>query len=54
MIEENITSEKNYLKAESNYKTALAKYNGLKKQLIMLNQRIMTKSILLCHMNLNR
>lgn len=37
MMEENITSQKNYLKAESTYKTAMAKYNGLKKQLIMLN-----------------
>lgn len=37
MMEENITSQKNYLKAESIYKTAIAKYNGLKKQLIMLN-----------------
>lgn len=37
MWEENITSKKNYLKAESAYKTTMAKYNGLKKQLIMLN-----------------
>lgn len=37
MFEENITSQKNYLKAESSYKTAVAKYNGLKKQLLMLN-----------------
>ncbi|WP_431133278.1 efflux RND transporter periplasmic adaptor subunit [Psychroserpens mesophilus] len=37
MLEENITSQKNYLKAESSYKTAMAKYNGLKKQLVMLN-----------------
>jgi len=37
MFDENITSQKNYLKAESNYKIAQAKYNGLKKQLTMLN-----------------
>lgn len=37
MLNENITSQKNYLKAESSYKTALATYNGLKKQLVMLN-----------------
>ena len=37
MLEENITSQKNYLKAESAYKTAIAKFNGLKKQLVMLN-----------------
>lgn len=35
--EENITSEKSFLKAESDYKTATAKYNGLKKQLTMLH-----------------
>ncbi len=37
LVEEKITSEKNYLKAESDYKTAFAKYNGLEKQLILLN-----------------
>lgn len=37
MFDENITSQKNYLKAESSYKTAVATYNGLKKQLLMLN-----------------
>jgi cobalt-zinc-cadmium efflux system membrane fusion protein len=37
MLEENITSQKSFLKAESAYKTAMARYNGLKKQLIMLN-----------------
>jgi len=37
MLEENITSQKSFLKAESGYKTAMAKYNGLKKQLTMLN-----------------
>ncbi len=35
--EENITSQKSLLKAESDYKTANARYNGLKKQLTMLN-----------------
>jgi cobalt-zinc-cadmium efflux system membrane fusion protein len=37
MLEENITSQKSYLQAESSYKTAMAKYNGLRKQLTMLN-----------------
>ncbi|WP_190809443.1 efflux RND transporter periplasmic adaptor subunit [Flagellimonas sp. S3867] len=37
MTEENITSQKNYLKAESDYKTAVAKHTGLGKQLQMLN-----------------
>ena len=37
MFEENITSRKKFLKAESDYKTALAKSNGLQKQLILLN-----------------
>lgn len=37
MVEENITSQKSSLKAESEYKTALAKQSGLKKQLEMLN-----------------
>ena len=31
--EENITSQKSFLKAESDFKTANARYNGLKKQL---------------------
>lgn len=35
--EENITSQKSFLKAESEFKTANAQYNGLKKQLTMLN-----------------
>ena len=35
--EENITSQKSFLKAESEFKTANARYNGLKKQLTMLN-----------------
>ncbi len=35
--EENITSQKSFLKAESDFKTANARYNGLKKQLTMLN-----------------
>ena len=37
MKEENITSQKSYLKAESEYKTAVAKYTGLDKQLRMLH-----------------
>lgn len=35
--EENITSQKNFLKAESAFKTANTRYHGLKKQLMMLN-----------------
>jgi len=35
--EENITSQKSFLKAESDFKTTNARYNGLKKQLTMLN-----------------
>ncbi|WP_209400740.1 efflux RND transporter periplasmic adaptor subunit [Pseudozobellia sp. WGM2] len=35
--EENITSQKSFLKAESDFRTAHARYNGLKKQLSMLN-----------------
>ncbi len=35
--EENITSQKSFLKAESEYKTTNARYNGLKKQLTMIN-----------------
>lgn len=37
LYDENISSQKSYLKAESDYKTALAKHSGLKKQLSMLN-----------------
>ncbi|WP_147676613.1 efflux RND transporter periplasmic adaptor subunit [Algibacter pacificus] len=37
MKAENITSQKSFLKAESDYKMAVAKHNGLEKQLIMLN-----------------
>lgn len=37
LFEEKITSEKNYLKAESAYKSNLAYYNGLRKKLQMLN-----------------
>src|SRR5699024_7569410 len=37
MLDENITSQKNYLKAESDYKTALARSNSLKKNLEMLH-----------------
>lgn len=37
LMDENITSQKSFLKAESEYKTANARYNGVKKQLQMLN-----------------
>ena len=37
MKTENITSQKSYLKAESDYKTAVARHTGLDKQLRMLN-----------------
>tara|TARA_R110000868_G_scaffold7595_5_gene40717 strand:+ start:500 stop:1642 length:1143 start_codon:yes stop_codon:yes gene_type:complete len=37
MVAENISSKKSFLKAESDYKSAVAKYNGLRKQLSMLN-----------------
>lgn len=37
MVSENISSQKSYLKAESDYKTAVAKYTGLRKRLSMLN-----------------
>lgn len=37
LLEENITSQKNFLKAESEYKTAIARANSFKKSLEMLN-----------------
>ena len=37
LYDENISSQKNYLKAESNYKSSLAHYNGLRKKLQMMN-----------------
>ena len=37
LFDENISSEKNYLKAESNYKSSLALCNGLGKKLQMMN-----------------
>lgn len=37
LFAENITSQKNFLKAESSYKSSLANYNGLRKKLVMLN-----------------
>jgi cobalt-zinc-cadmium efflux system membrane fusion protein len=37
MLAEKITSQKSYLKAESDYKTAMARSNSLKKNLQMLN-----------------
>lgn len=37
LFDENITSQKNFLKAESTYKSTLAHYNGLRKKLQMMN-----------------
>jgi len=37
MREENITSQKSYLKSESDYKTAVARHTGLARQLQLLN-----------------
>ena len=37
LFNEKITSQKNYLKAKSTYKSTLALYNGLRKKLAMLN-----------------
>ena len=37
LFDEKISSQKNYLKTESDYKTANARYNGLRKQLGLLN-----------------
>lgn len=37
LFNEKITSQKNYLKAESDYKRNLAMYNGMRKKLQMLN-----------------
>ena len=37
LFEEKITSQKNFLKAESTYKIALATYNGLAQQLRLIN-----------------
>ena len=37
LYNENISSQKNFLKAESAYKSSLANYNGLRKKLIMIN-----------------
>ena len=37
LLAENITSKRNYLKAESEYKSNLAHYNGMKQKLRMLN-----------------
>jgi len=37
LYDEKISSQKNFLQAESNYKSSLAHYNGLKKKLQMLN-----------------
>ncbi len=37
LFDENITSQKSFLKAESNFKTALASYKGLEQQLKLIN-----------------
>ncbi len=37
LYDEKITSQKNFLKSESEYKSSLAHYNGLKKKLQMMN-----------------
>lgn len=37
LFNENITSQKNFLKAESTYKSSLAQYNGLGKKLTMMH-----------------
>lgn len=37
LYDEKITSQKNFLKSESDYKSSLAHYNGLKKKLQMMN-----------------
>ncbi|MCL7764803.1 efflux RND transporter periplasmic adaptor subunit [Polaribacter sp. Z014] len=37
LFDENITSKKNYLQAESTYKVSLASYNGLRQKLQMMN-----------------
>lgn len=37
LFEEKISSQKNYLRTESEFKTAQARYNGLQKQLKLLN-----------------
>jgi len=37
LFDEKITSQKNYLKAESDYKTTLAKHNGLGQKLALMN-----------------
>lgn len=40
LFDENITSQKNYMQAESNFRVAQASLNGLKKQLELLNFNI--------------
>lgn len=49
LFDEKITSEKNYLKAESTYKSNLAFHNGLEKKLRMLN--LNPKSVLAGNMS---
>ncbi len=45
LFKEQINSEKNFLNAKSNYQSALATHNGLKKQLEMLNLDPSSKNI---------
>jgi cobalt-zinc-cadmium efflux system membrane fusion protein len=54
LFKELITSEKNYLKAESNYKSNLATYNGLRKKLEMMhiNPNAVEKGEILSTINL--
>lgn len=37
LVKDNVTSQKNYLKAESDYKVSLARYQALKKKLELMN-----------------
>lgn len=37
LFKEKIASQKNFLQAESTYKSSLAQYNGLRKKLVMMN-----------------
>ena len=37
LAEDNVTSQKNYLKAEADYEVTLAQYEGLKKKLTLMN-----------------
>ncbi|MFY9242556.1 MAG: efflux RND transporter periplasmic adaptor subunit [Polaribacter sp.] len=54
LFDEKISSEKNYLKAESDYKSNLAIYNGLRKklQMMQINPSEIEKGILTTSINL--